>query len=53
MFITFSDFLMVKQILKRSLIISNKRSIYELSNDSVLRKLGNIREISKFHRIIA
>ena len=45
---------------KRSMIISNKRSIYEellheLPNDlrRDLRKLGNIRKISKLHRILA
>ena len=37
-------------------IISNKRGIYELPqeflNDLDLRKLGNIKKISKLHRII-
>ena len=44
---------------KRSVIISNKHSIYKLPNDARrrnlkdLRELGNIRKASKGHRIIA
>ena len=40
---------------KRIAIISNKHGIYELPNDlrlNDLRKLGNVRKISKLHRII-
>ena len=47
-------------LVKRGAIISNKHGIYELPhkfpNDlrlKDLRKIGNIRKISKFHRIIA
>ena len=53
--------------LKRSAIISNKHGIYELPNNTALsplgglahtrkknlKKLGKVRKISKFHRIIA
>ena len=62
MFIIFSDILIDEQIffspeVKTSVIISNKHGIYELPhelrNDLRLRKLGNIRKISKFHIIIA
>ena len=65
MFIIFSDFLMVEKIflspkLKRSVIFSNKPDIYELPhelpNDLRLRTLGNLgnmKKISKLHRIIA
>ena len=42
---------------KRCAIITYKHSIYELPhelpNDLRLRKLGNIRKLSKLHRIIA
>ena len=45
---------------KRSVIISNKYGIYELPQElpndlrlKDIRKLGNIRKISKFHRIMA
>ena len=30
-----------------------KHAIYELPNDVRLRKLGNIRKVSKYHRMIA
>ena len=60
MLIIFWDFLMVEHFLlpqvKRSVIISNKDGIYKLShelpNELRLRKLGNIRKISKSYRII-
>ena len=57
----FWDFFMFYQIsfspqVKRSVIISNKGGIYELPhelpNNLRLRKLGNIRKLPKFHRII-
>ena len=42
---------------KRCAIITYKHGIYELPhelpNDLRLRKLGNIRKVSKLHRIIA
>ena len=56
---------MVEQVfpspqVKRSVNISNKYGIYELPHElpndlrlKDLKKLGNIRKISKFHRIIA
>ena len=63
MFMVFLDFLMVEQVflspqLKRSVIISNKLVYtselpHELPNALRLRKLGNIKKISKLHRIIA
>ena len=61
-FIIFWDFLMFYQIffspqVKRSAIITYKHGIYELPhvlpNNLRLRKLGNIREVSKPHRMIA
>ena len=60
--IIFWDILMFDKIfvspqVKRIVIISNKHGIYELPhelpNDLRLRKLGNIKKISKLHRIIA
>ena len=62
--IVFEDFLILYQNffspqVKRSVIISNKQSIYELPHElpndlrlKDLRKLGKIRKISKLHRII-
>ena len=54
------DVLIVEQIflspqVKRSAIINNKlvELLYKLPNDLRPRKLGNIRKISKLHRIIA
>ena len=57
-FIIFWDVLMFYQIflspqVKRSAIISNKHGTNELPNDLRLRKLGNIRKISKLHRMVA
>ena len=61
-FIIFWDFLMFYQIffspqVKRSAIITYKHGIYELPhvlpNNLRLRKLGNIREVSKPHRMVA
>ena len=61
-FIIFWDFSMFYQIfpssqLKRWAIITYKHGIYELPhelpNDLRLRKLGNIRKVSKLHRMIA
>ena len=51
------DKIFVSPKVKQIVIISNKHGIYklpqELPNDLRLRKLGNIKKISKFHRIIA
>ena len=61
-FIIFWDFSMFYQIflspqVKQCAIITNKHGIYELPhklpNDLRLRKLGNIRKLSKLHRTIA
>ena len=54
----FWDFLMFYQILlspqmKRCAIITYKHGIYELPHDSRLRYLGNMRKVSKTHRMIA
>ena len=63
-FIIFRDFLMFYQIffslqLKQCVIITYKYDIYELPHElqndirlKDLRKLGNIREMSKLHRMI-
>ena len=48
---------MFYQILKQWVIITSKHGIYELPhelpNNLRLRKIGNIRKVSKLHRIIA
>ena len=48
---------MFSQILKQWVIITSKHGIYELPhelpNNLRLRKIGNIRKVSKLHRIIA
>ena len=54
----FWDFSMFYQIflspqVKWCAIITYKHGIYELPNDLRLRKLGNIKKLSKIHRIIA
>ena len=42
--------------IKHSAIISNKHGVYELPqelpNDSRVRRLGNMRKVSKLHRMI-
>ena len=38
---------------KRIVIISSKPGIYELPNNFRLRKLGDIKKISKLHKILA
>ena len=52
----FYQILFLPQV-KRWAIITYKHGIYEwphkLSNDLRLTKLGNIKKVSKFHRIIA
>ena len=51
------DKMFVSPQVKRIVIINNKHGIYELPhempNNLRLRKLGNIKKISKLHRIIA
>ena len=59
--IIFSDFLILSPQVKRSVIITNKHSIYELTHELTNdlrvktqdpRKLGKISKISKLYRII-
>ena len=59
--IIFSDLLIFSPQVKRSVIITNKHSIYELTHELTNdlrvktqdpRKLGKISKISKLHRII-
>ena len=47
------DKIYVSPQVKRIVIISNKHGICDLKNDLTVRKLVNIRKISKPHRIIA
>ena len=49
------DKIFVSPQVKRIVIISNKHGIYELPHElpNDLRKLGNIKKISKLNRIIA